>query len=178
MLQRHGVDFLAVFAPGVPRNMVRSRIDQIFGRRSYGSSGCGYRCISGICALSWMCYEDTDTGQFGLVGHMKLVDSVLACGQCVSLWIVCQPVDSVLDFQDMSLGRQLNRCDIFMLQRHGVDFLAVFAPGVPRNMVRSRINQIFGRRSYESSGCGYRCISWICALSLMCYEDTDTSSSI
>ena len=37
-----------------------------------------------------------------------------------------------------------------MLQRHGVDFLVVFAPGVPRNMVQSRINQIFDCRSYES----------------------------
>ena len=50
----------------------------------------------------------------------------------------------------MSLGRYLNRCDIFTLRRYGVDFLAVFAPGVQRNMVRGRIKQIFGRRSYES----------------------------
>ena len=32
----------------------------------------------------------------------------------------------------------------------GLIFLAVFAPGVQRNMVRGRIKQIFGRRSYES----------------------------
>ena len=32
----------------------------------------------------------------------------------------------------------------------GLIFLAVFAPGVQRNMVRGRIKQIFGLRSYES----------------------------
>ena len=32
----------------------------------------------------------------------------------------------------------------------GLIFLAVFAPGVQRNMVRGRIKQIFVRRSYES----------------------------
>ena len=37
-----------------------------------------------------------------------------------------------------------------MFQRQGVDFLAAFAPGVQRNMVRGRIKQISGRRSYES----------------------------
>ena len=37
-----------------------------------------------------------------------------------------------------------------MLRKQGVDFLALFAPGVQRNMVRGRIKQIFGRRSYES----------------------------
>ena len=37
-----------------------------------------------------------------------------------------------------------------MLRKQGVDFLALFAPGVQRNMVRGRIKQIFVRRSYES----------------------------
>ena len=37
-----------------------------------------------------------------------------------------------------------------MLRRQGVDFLTLFAPGVQRNMVRGRIKQISGRRSYES----------------------------
>ena len=37
-----------------------------------------------------------------------------------------------------------------MLQKQGVDFLALFAPDVQRNMVRGRIKQIFVRRSYES----------------------------
>ena len=32
----------------------------------------------------------------------------------------------------------------------GMTFLAAFAPGVQRNMVRGRIKQIFVRRSYES----------------------------
>ena len=32
----------------------------------------------------------------------------------------------------------------------GLIFLAVFAPGVQRNMVLGRIKQIFVRRSYES----------------------------
>ena len=44
----------------------------------------------------------------------------------------------------------LNICRIFVLRRQGVDFLVVFALGVRRNMVRGRINPIFGRRSYES----------------------------
>ena len=51
---------------------------------------------------------------------------------------------------DRSIGRLLNICRIFVLRRQGVDFLVVFALGVRRNMVRSRINPIFGRRSYES----------------------------
>ena len=78
MLQRHGVDFLAVFAPGVPRNMVRSRIDQIFGRRSYESRVVG---IGAYLEYYRRCAMKTPTPQQGgLVGHMKLADSALACG--------------------------------------------------------------------------------------------------
>ena len=54
MLRRQGVDFLAAFAPGVPRNMVRGRIKQSVGRMSNGSRvlgsdiflciGCSHRC--------------------------------------------------------------------------------------------------------------------------------------
>ena len=38
----------------------------------------------------------------------------------------------------------------FRFAKTGVDFFVVFALGVRRNMVRGRINPIFGRRSYES----------------------------
>ena len=39
-------------------------------------------------------------------------------------------------------------CSCF--EDRGLIFLAVFAPGVQRNIVRGRIKQIFVRRSYES----------------------------
>ena len=75
-----GLIFLAVFAPDVRRNMVRSRIDQIFGRRLYES-----RVVSIGAYLEYACYRrcamKTPTPeQGGLVGHMKLADSALACG--------------------------------------------------------------------------------------------------
>ena len=73
MLRKQGVDFLALFAPGVQRNMVRGRIKQIFVRRSYESRVVGIGAYLG-CALSSMCYEDTDT-QIGLFGR-----SHEACG--------------------------------------------------------------------------------------------------
>ena len=72
--------FFAVFAPGVPRNMVRSRINQIFGRRSYESRVVGIGAYLGY-ARYHRCAMKTPTPEQGcLVGHMKLVHSALACG--------------------------------------------------------------------------------------------------
>ena len=80
MLRRHGVDFLVALAPGVPRNMVRGRIEKILGRRSYGSRVLGLGAYLGYaryhrCALNTPAHEEG-----GLVRQMKPVDSVLACG--------------------------------------------------------------------------------------------------
>ena len=49
-------------------------------------------------------------------------------------------MDSALDIPRCV---RLDRYDIFVLGSRRVDFFAVFAPGVPRDMVRGRINQIF-----------------------------------
>ena len=80
VLRRQGVDFLVVFALGVRRNMVRGRINQIFGRRSYESM-----VLGDVAYLGYACYcrcamKTPTPEQAALVGHMKLVDSALAWG--------------------------------------------------------------------------------------------------
>ena len=79
---------MAVFAPGVPRNKVRGRINQIFGRRSYESRVLGNDAYLGYARYCRCAMKTPTPEQVALVGHTKLVDSVLACGYCVSLWIV------------------------------------------------------------------------------------------
>ena len=71
---------MAVFAPGVPRNMVRGRINKIFGRRSYESMVLGDGAYLGYACYRRCAMKTPTTEEGGLVGHMKLVDSVLACG--------------------------------------------------------------------------------------------------
>ena len=73
---------MVVFALDVRRNMVRGRIDQIFGRRSYESKVVGIGAYLGYaryhrCAMKTPIPEQEHVC---LVGHMKLVDSALACG--------------------------------------------------------------------------------------------------
>ena len=70
---------MAVFAPGVPRNMVRGRINKIFGRRSYESRVLGDGAYLGYARYCRCAMKTPTPEQAALVGHMKLVDSVLAC---------------------------------------------------------------------------------------------------
>ena len=71
---------MVVFALDVRRNMVRGRINQIFGRRSYESRVVGIGAYLEY-ARYYRCAMKTPTPEQGcLVGHMKLVDSALACG--------------------------------------------------------------------------------------------------
>ena len=79
-MQTHGVDFLAAFAPGVQRNMVRGRIKQIFGRRSYESRVVGIGAYLGYVRYHRCAMKTPTPQQGGFVGHMKLADSALACG--------------------------------------------------------------------------------------------------
>ena len=62
VLRRQGVDFLVALAPGVPRNMVRGRIEKILGRRSHGSRVLGLGAFLGYaryhrCALNTPAHE-------------------------------------------------------------------------------------------------------------------------
>ena len=80
MLRRQGVEFLSALAQSFPRNMVRGRIEKILARRSYDSRVLGLGAYLGYARYHRCALNTPAHGWGGLVGHMKPMVSVLACG--------------------------------------------------------------------------------------------------